>query len=294
MLPPQPVETCCPWIWIAKEPSVFLLISAESESMVESVFVSEHQTRRRVLKGETKSLAASSDKRISPFKLWMSSLNVLGFFYFVFCFTKSFVVPFFVSCQSMLHTNQPCQGWTSRWLIRTRPESLKWTTGPSSVSPRRPRPRRPLPPHQGARATSMFTCGSSSACWCSCWPCSSSPSTGWRTSSPPLPRCPTAAAREGAPSPTWRSAASHLRGPPSPRCLREGGHAFGAWPGTFLNAWNKRKSMHRTEASRCATTHYDILTFVPSMALLSIHVPSNPTALVSLSFHVICIGTEDL
>lgn len=65
-------------------------------------------------------------------------------------------------------------------------------------------------------------------------------------------------------------------------------------PGTCLNACNDWKSMHRTEASRGATTHYDILTFVSSMALPSIHVPSNPTALVSLSFHAIRTGMEDL
>ncbi|KAG7224560.1 hypothetical protein INR49_011312 [Caranx melampygus] len=38
---------------------------------------------------------------------------------------------------------------------------------------------------------------------------------------------PTAAAKEGAPSPTWRSAASHLRSPPSPHCPPEDGREMG-------------------------------------------------------------------
>lgn len=95
--------------------------------------------------------------------------------------------------------------------------------GPSSASPQPLRPhQRPLH-HKDVRATFMFMCGSSSACSCSCWRCSSSPSTGWRTLSPPLPLSLTAAARGGAPSLIWRSAASHRRGPPSPHCRFEGG-----------------------------------------------------------------------
>lgn len=94
--------------------------------------------------------------------------------------------------------------------------------GLSSVSPR-PLPPHLRPPHlRGVQGMFMFMYGSFSACWCSFWRCSSFPYTGSRTSSPLLPLSPTAAAREEAPSPTWRYVASHLRGPPSLHSPPEG------------------------------------------------------------------------
>lgn len=163
--------------------------------------------------------------------------------------------------------------------------------GPSSVSPRPLCPRRRRQPHhQDVRATFMFMCGFSSACWCSCWRCSSSPSTGWRTLSPPLPPSLTAAAREGAPSPTWRSAASHLRGPPSPHCPPEGGSTHRHMGIVYvqvhflMHACNNRQVC--TDTRGPATPHCDKkhVSHKGSMALHSMHVYSNPTGPVSLLF----------
>ena len=117
-----------------------------------------------------------------------------------------------------------CQGRTSPWWTKMTLESLQQTTGSSSDSSR-PLPRRLPPRCRGAWPTFTCTCGFSSGCWWSCWRCSSSPCTGWRTSSPPLPPSPTAAARRAAPSPTWRSAASPLSAPLSPHYPPEGAKA---------------------------------------------------------------------
>lgn len=162
--------------------------------------------------------------------------------------------------------------------------------GPSSVSPRPLPPRRRLPRRQDVRATFTSTCGFSSVCSCSCSRCSSSPSTGWRTLSRPLPLSLTSAAREGAPSRTWRYAAFHLRGPPSPHCPPEGGGlgGGGADPWTHMHVrvhfllracMQQQASMHRHKEACTATPHCDNKTkhtsatntawfYIPGMFLL--------------------------
>ena len=207
-----------------------LNLRQKAEAVGESSFVSERSDSLK-RPGGTRRISGSFIRQKENLLLrvvWI--IDAQGFF---FSFTRKLMSLILLlsplSCKNLRSEHQPgCRGWTSCWWTTTTPPSLRRTTAPSCASPRPPLPRRRPPRRRGARATSTSTCGSSSACWCSCWRCSSSPSTGWRTSSPPRPRSPTAAARGAAPSPTWRSAASRLRGPPCPRCPPEaGGHRGG-------------------------------------------------------------------
>lgn len=132
--------------------------------------------------------------------------------------------------------------------------------GPFFVPPQPLHSHQQLPHRQGVRAMCTFTCGSSSACWYSCWRSSSSLSTGWRTSSPPHPLSPTSAAREGAPLPTWRSVASHLRGPPSPPCPPDG---HGGATNTCVHVRTRQHACSHTGQSQL------LLTVTPTKQLIT-------------------------